>query len=195
MRKRMKRKNNSGVTLVEMLIATGILAVALGTFYSIELSGTQMWENARLSADLQAQARNAMSFMVSELRNATRTSSKNPSPNLVIPSEPNNKNIEFYLPEDKDDNGFITDSNGVVEWATSNKIHYQYIPGQKTLRRLEKGVHKILAQDVTDVQFIDAAIDPVLAITELKIILTVSKLTERKRNISFTLTSIVRLRN
>ncbi|MFH1678399.1 MAG: hypothetical protein ABH914_02135, partial [Candidatus Omnitrophota bacterium] len=158
-------------------------------------SSFETWDIAVEQADLQAQARNALRYMVTELRNATRTSTQNPSPNLSIPSEPNNKQIQFYLPEDKDENGLITDANGQIEWGTSNMIHYQYIPGQKELRRLEKGEQKIFARNISDVQFIDINIDSSLAIDELKIVLTLGKVTKKNRNLSVTLTSIVALRN
>lgn len=190
-----KQKANTGFTLVEILVATSIFIASLGIIYSIYFSGLDIWEIGRYQAELQAQARIALNYMVSELRNATRTSTQNPSPNLSIPSVPNNKDMAFYLPQDSDDDGFITDANGDIEWETDNRIQYQYIPGQKELRRLEKGVQRILARDVTDVQFIDINIDPTLSINELRIILALTKTTTRQRNISITFSSIVALRN
>jgi len=190
-----KRKANLGFTLVEILVVSVIFIVVLGIMYGIYISGLDVYETGSYQADLQAQARIALNYMVSELRNATRISIQNPSPNLSIPSVPNNKQIYFYLPEDKDHDGLITDANGQIEWDTNNKIHYQYIPGQKIIRRLEKGKEIIFARDVSDVQFIDIDIDHALSINELKIILTLNKITPRHRNISVTLTSIVALRN
>ena len=190
-----KQKDNPGFTLVEILVASAIFIATLGIIYGIYFSGLDIWEIGRYQAELQAQARIALNNMVSELRNATRTSTQNPSPNLSIPSTPNNKNIYFYLPEDKNNDGLITDSDGNIEWNTNNLIEYQYIPGQKVLRRLEKDVQTILAQDVTDVQFIDIDIDPTLFINELRIILTLGKTTPRQRNISITLSSTIALRN
>ncbi len=191
----MRSIRNSGFTLVEALIATAISVIAMGMMYNIYLSGSKAWEDTNERADLQAGARWAMNYMVSELRNATRTSSSNPSPNLVIPSHPNNKSIIFNLPQDNDGDGLVTDSSGAIEWDTNNAIHYQYVPGQKLLRRLEKGVQTTLAQNVSDVQFIDASIDPTLSIYELRIILALNKTTRRKRDISATLSAVVRLRN
>lgn len=190
-----KKRNNLGFTLIEILLTSTVLILVLSLMYSIYFAGLDAWDAARLKADLQAQARAAMNFMVSELRNATRTSSQNPSPNASIPSTPNNKSMQFHLPEDKDDDGLITDSNGNTEWNTNDTIQYQYIPGQKLLRRLEKGEQRILSQDVSDVQFIDIGIDPALYMNEIKIILTLDKMTPKQRNISIILTSIVKLRN
>jgi len=190
-----KQKGNSGFTLVEALVVSSIFIVTLGMIYGVYISGFDVWDVQRYQADLQAQARVALNYMVSELRNATRTSTQNPSPNLSIPSTPNNKQIIFHLPEDKNGDGLITDANGDIEWDTNDPIKYEYIPGQKELRRLEKGVKRILAREVSDVQFIDTSIDSTLHINELKIILTLSKTTPRKRNVAVTLSSIVALRN
>jgi prepilin-type N-terminal cleavage/methylation domain-containing protein len=190
-----KQKANPGFTLVEILVVSAIFIAMLGVMYGIYISGLEVFETGSYQADLQAQARIAITYMVSELRNATRTSTQNPSPNLSIPSEPNNKQVYFYLPEDKDHDGLITDANGQIEWDTNNQIRYQFIPGQKILRRLEKGNQKIFASDVSDVQFMDTDIDHSLSINELRIILTLSKTTPRHRNITVALSSIVALRN
>lgn len=195
MRRLIKQKSYAGFTLIEALVVTAILFFALEIFYAIYLSGLEIRETTLCQNELQSQARIGLKFMVSELRNATRTSMQNPSPNLSIPSTPNNTDIQFYLPEDKDNDGLITDENGDIEWATNNPIQYQYIAGLEVLRRLEKGVQKILAHDVNEVQFIDIDIDPILSINELKIILTLNKTTSRGRDISVTLSAIVALRN
>lgn len=183
-----------GFTLVEILVASAILAAALGIIAGIYVSGLKVWDDARTMADLQAQARLAMNFMTAELRNATRISDQNPSPELDIPSSPNNKHISFYLPEDRNNDGLITDANGAIEWGRQ-VIQYQYIPGLRQLRRLENGAHRVLAEDVSDVQFIDADIDGSLPISEVRIILTLAKTTVKGRNLTFTLTSNVRLKN
>lgn len=187
--------NNRGFTLMEILVASAILVLVLGVLYGIYFSGLDIWDTVKLRTDLQAQARVALNLMVAELRNATRTSTQNPSPNLIIPSVPNNKDIQFHLPQDKDGDGKITDANGIIEWDTNSTIQYQYIPGLKRLRRLENGVQTVLSQDVSDIQFIDINIDPTLNISEIKIILALSKLTPKQRNVSVTLSSIISLRN
>jgi len=163
--------------------------------YQWYIAGWNLWESNDTKVYLQGQTRSAMRLMVMELRNTTRTSTQNPSPNLSIPSTPNNNSIQFYLPIDKDSNGLITDANGQVEWDTSNKIKYDYIPGQHILRRLEGGQQRILAKDVTDVSFSDITIDPALGINEVKITLTVNKTVARNRQLSFTLQTVVRVRN
>ncbi len=190
-----KQGSVCGLTLVEVLIASAISTVTIGLMLGIYMANSDFWEIKSTQADLQAQARIALERMSSELKAATRTSTQNPSPNLDIPSHPNNKDINFCLPADNDGNGLITDAAGNIEWDTNSVIKYQYIPGQKELRRLVNGNIKILAADVSEVEFIDASIDSQLALTELRINLTLSADTSRKRAITTTLSSTIQLRN
>jgi len=184
-----------GFTLIEIMIAVAITAVAVGMIYGMYASSQEAWDIKAEQADMQAQGRRALREMVDELRKTTRTSTQTPSPNLVIPSTPNNRQVDFYLPVDIDGDGTITDSNGDVEWDTSNKIRYQYVPGQKLLRRLEGGAQRTIALAVSDIRFTDQGIDPTLYRDELVIDLTLTKTTKRQRNLTMTFRGVVKLRN
>ncbi len=190
-----------GFTLAEVLVATSILAVMGLLMLSFLTQGLNLWQVITVKSDLRSYARNAMNYMTQELRSATSTAGVKPPkknsnpPNLSIPSKPNNKSIDFYLPADIDGNSLIIDNAGEVEWEKSNKIQYQYIPGLKQLRRLEKGNKYIIANNVISIVFEDNTIDPFLYDNELRIILTVEGVTPQKRTMSVTLTSIVKLRN
>ncbi|MEW6101388.1 MAG: prepilin-type N-terminal cleavage/methylation domain-containing protein [Candidatus Omnitrophota bacterium] len=188
-------KNRNGFTLVEVLVAGAILAVISAIMLSFFLQGTNLWQILTGESELRSSARNAMNYMTLELRSATRTSSEIPSPNLTIPSQPNNNSMDFYLPVDMDGNGLIIDALGATEWDHSNRIQYQYVPGLKRLRRLEQGNEYIIADDVASIEFEDNSIDPNLYNDELKIILTLEKVTAQNRTVSVTLASIVKLRN
>ncbi len=193
----MKRiKSEKGLTLAETLISTAILAVISAIMLSFFIQGSSLWHLITNQSDLRSAARNAMNYMTQELRKATRASSENPSPNLTIPSKPNNNSVDFYLPIDLDENGFIINATtGATEWDTSNKIQYQYVPGQKQLRRLEKGNFYNIANDVVLIEFEDNSINSALYNNELKIILALQRFTPQNRTISANLTSIVKLRN
>jgi type II secretory pathway pseudopilin PulG len=190
-----KKTNNRGVMLIDILVASVIFIIIAAAILSIYVTGTDMWDIARHKTDLQAQARQALNSMVAELRNATRVSTQIPSPNLVIPAPPDNNSITFCLPEDNDGDGFITDSNGSIEWGTTNPIIYQYIPAQKVLKRIDAGQESTLANDVSSVQFIDITIDSQLFLNELKIILVLNKSTPKQRDITVTASTMINLRN
>jgi type II secretory pathway pseudopilin PulG len=183
------------MTLVEVLIVAAIGVTLMTAAYVSYMTSSSSFDLAQERVALDDQARRAMNSMINELRWTTRTSSGNPSPNLSIPSTPNNKQIQFHLPEDDDGDGFFTDENGEVEWATSDTITYQYIPGLKILRRSFKGNHTTLAENVTDVTFSDIGIDPTLGTQELKITLSMSRITPKGRTITAFLIGMVRLRN
>lgn len=188
-------KTQRGFTLAEVLVAASILAVISAIMLSFFIQGSNLWQLITNQSDLRSVARNAMNYMTQELRKSTRTSGGIPSPNLSIPSKPNNNSVDFYLPIDMDGNSYIIDSVGSTEWDTSNKIQYQYIPGLKQLRRLEQGNQHIIANDVASIEFEDNSINPALYNNELKIILILEKLMPQNRTVSVTLTSVVKLRN
>jgi len=194
-------RNQNGFTLAEVLMAASILAVIGVIMLSFLTQGLNLWRVITTQSDVRSYARNAMNYMTQELRNATSTSGQMPPkknenpPNLSIPSKPNNTSIDFYLPADLDNNGLIIDATGTTEWDKNNKIQYQYIPGLKRLRRLEKGNQHIIADNVASIQFEDSSINSALHDNELKIILTVESLTPQQKNVSISLTSIVKLRN
>ena len=190
-----RRKGQSGFTLAEILVAGSILAVIGIIMVSLLTQGLNLWQVITSQSDMRSYARNAMNYMAQELRNATRTSKESSSPNLTIPSKPNNNSVDFYLPVDEDNNGLIIDAAGATEWDKSNKIQYQYIPGLKRLRRMEKGNQHIIADNVTSIEFEDNSINPALQDNELKITLVLSSLTAQHRAVSVNLVSIVKLRN
>lgn len=188
-------KGKRGFILTEVLIAASILVIISAIMLPFFIQGSNLWHLITNQSDLRSIARNAMNYMTQELRKATRTSSEIPSPNLSIPSKPNNNSLDFYLPTDIDGNGLIIDSIGATEWDKSNKIQYQYVPGQKQLRRLEEGNQYIIANNVALIEFEDNSINPALYNDELKIILTLERLIPQNRSVSVTLTSIIKLRN
>lgn len=187
-----------GFTLVEVAVAVGIFSIISAIMLSFFIQGSALWQLVINQSDARSVARNTMNYLTKELQNATRTSelSAHPNPpNLVIPSKPNNTSVDFYLPVDNDSNGFIIDAIGDTEWDLNNKIQYQYVPGLKILRRLEKGNQYIIVSNVSSIEFEDESINPALHSNEVKIILTLERVIQQKRTIFINLTSIVKLRN
>jgi prepilin-type N-terminal cleavage/methylation domain-containing protein len=193
-----KTKGLSGFTLIEVLIASALATMVIAIIYSIYAAGSDIWEIKRYQTDLKAQGRQVISNMASELRKTTRTSLQSPSPNLIIPAYPNNNNITFYLPQVAN-NTVVTDAvNGTIVWDINNTIQYVFDLGQKVVRRVETidpAGNRTMANDVTNIQFIDNSINSSLYLDELKVQVTLAKTTPRQRNISTTLSSVIKLRN
>ena len=132
--------------------------------------------------------------MTKELQSATRASTQTPSPNLTIPSKPNNSSIKFFLPDTSNANRINAD--GSTDWNSSSgdAIQYQYISASKQLRRSRAGISKAICNNVASIEFEDSVINTDLHNDELKIILRVEKNTLKGIK-STTLTSIIKLRN
>ena len=191
-------KKNQGYTLIEVLLASFIGGMIIAAIYSIYASGSDIWEIKRYQADLQAQGRQIMANMVTELRKTTRTSTQVPNPNLIIPVAPNNNNITFYLPQTNNGTVVTNVTNGAIVWDTTDPVLYVFNASQKQVLRRESvdpAGNRTLANDVTDIRFIDNSIDGAMYLNELKIVLSMLKTTPRSRNVSMTFTSVVRLRN
>ena len=191
----------AGFTLVETLISIAIFAIISGIIYIFFMVGIGSWEIGTVRTELQAQARIATDIMVGELKNTTRDGGKNPGRCISIsPSSGNppsdNTDITFFLPTDENDDGSII-LNGVIEWPSSDAayIKYEYLPTKKQIVRKQGIQQRILANDVSNIKFIDAGIVSSLYPDELNIILTLEKTTPRGKDLSFTMRSTVKLRN
>ncbi len=189
-------RKKSAYTLIELVIAAGVLLVIMIIMVYFYTQSSRLFHLTLTQSDLRQRAQSAVSFMSNELKNATRTSTETPSPNINIPSDPNDS-IQFYLPADSDGDGTIVDSIGDTEWNTSNQIQYQYDSGQDLLGRLEGGNQLIIAYDVESIEFEDNDINSSLGIDEVRIILTITRTPGGPEQApeSITLTSNVKLRN
>jgi len=173
--------------------------IAVSIFVIVSLMATEslnqgrhFWQTTIFKSELQLDGQQAIDYMVTELRNTTRTAGTKP-PDINIPAA--GTSIKFYLPTDIDGNGLIVDATGNTEWATGGPIQYQYVPGQNQLRRLEGGNQRILANNVSSVTFDDQSTDGSLNRDEIKISLTLQKTTTQEGPISVFLVSIIKLRN
>lgn len=195
----MKKLDRCGFTLVETIICIAIFAVISGVIYLFFMVGIGSWEIGTMRTDLQAQARIAMDTMVGELKNATRN---HLSRGITILPSPSNTNIIFYLPDTNTDDEIIIDANGEIKWPDNDAdyIEYKYLADVKQLVREDRQVRdgvasaRILANDLSSIEFIDAGIDASLYLDEVNIALTLEKATPR-RNLSFSMRSTVKLRN
>jgi len=198
MRSLKKTKYLLGLTLIEILIASALTTIVIIIIYSIYAAGNDIWEIKRYQTDLKAQGRQVISEVVTELRKTTRASFQAPSPNLIITAYPNNNNITFYLPQVANNSVVTNATDGSIVWAMNNTIRYVFDSSTKSVKRLETidpAGNRTMAHDVTNIQFIDNSINGSLYLDELKVLVTLAKTTPRQRNISTTLSSVIKLRN
>lgn len=172
----------NGFTLLEALLATAIFLVVLSITYSFYLSNSDLIDITGQKSDLQSYARRAIQMMTSELRQTTMS-------RVTIPDS---RTLRFYLPTYDGSHRVVTDTNDLIVWDTTNQITYTYLTGQKELRRQDNNRNILIARDVSNVQFIKGGS---LLPDELKIILNFSRTAKRQRVLTFTLSSIVALRN
>jgi len=189
-----RRKSHHGFTVVELFVASVLVALISLLVMQWLTSESDLWELSMYRTHLRTQAEQAMDQVVSELRNATRTNPASP-PNATIPPPPNNDRIQFYLPTDVDGNGLIVDASGATEWDPANPIDYQYDAVIQQLQRIEAGASRVFANDVVAVTFQDQTIDPSLYADEVRVFLTLQTITPHQRTVSVTSSSVVKLRN
>ena len=101
------KKHPLGVTLVELMIAAALFTLAFGAIYMVARATyvNAAFQEGEVAA--QDEARRAMQFMVTELRQARGSS-------LSMQTLPNDQLI-FRLPGDADGNGLPVDVSGYLE--------------------------------------------------------------------------------
>lgn len=98
---------SSGVTLLEVMIAAALLTVALGTIYVVARATFASTEYHDKEIATQEESRRALQSMVTELRQARRTSLMG----SYLPSD----QLTFRIPGDADGNGLPLDISGYLE--------------------------------------------------------------------------------
>ena len=190
--------NRWGWTLIEAVLAAAMLLVVLGGILAFLSLQTDFWELATTQTDSRSEVERTMGVMVNELRLARRVTAGIP-PNITIPAAPGNTMITFFVPTDTDAppaNG-VLDANGDVQWNTdaAHAIQFTHDAPSQQLRRIQGGVTRVLATQVTSATFSDQAIDGTLASNEVRIAVTTQYTTARQRPVAMSATTVVRLRN
>ena len=187
--------NNQGLTMLEMMIASLIFLMIVGSLFGALINAMDYWEFSVVTSDLQSNGQLAMNLMIKELRSATRTAGSTPPDAGVLGTPPNNQGMLFYLPGDIDGDGTIVDvATGDTEWLP-NIVQYLYDPAKQQIVRTTMGTQKVLANNVTDIHFDDWNTDVSLFRDEIKITLELRKSTSKGRPVVYSAVSTVKLRN
>ncbi len=179
------------MTMPELLVASAVMSIttiATARFFGSE---TRFFQYSVSQSHVDSHVQIAVDSMTKELRNATRRAAGSPPNASLIAAD----QLRFYLPTDADGDGFITDATGDTEWDDATPIDYIYDADTQQLQRVAGGNTRVLATDVTAVQFDDQSSDNTLMLDEVRIQLTVQRITTRQDVVQSTSTAIVRLRN
>jgi type IV pilus assembly protein PilW len=150
----MPRRTEAGLTLIELMIVTGILATVIMVVTSILLSSSRVQSRTVRRAEVQADCRQTVSLISTELRQAGADPS-NPPVGVIglVSADSNSIRIRADL-----------NANGVIEFAEpSEDVTYTYDSGAGTVSRNPGTGAAVLLSNVTDMRFtyFDSANQPV----------------------------------
>ena len=180
-----------GWTFIEMILVTAIfLIVMTGVLVFLNVQ-SDFWELSTTQTDTRSDVERVMADMTKELRLARRVT-PGVAPNITIPA--GNASITFFVPTDVNPPAGVLDALGNVEWNTNNPIQFTYDAASQQLRRIEGGVTRVVANDVTSTTFRDQVTDNTLLANEVKMALTIQRTTPHRRVVPASATTVVKLR-
>lgn len=177
------------------MVAGGIL-VSMSLIAMLWLTGlSDLYWTSTTQSDVRMLSQMSVNRMLNELRSGTRTSGTVSPPRAAIPAAPNNTSVTFYLPVDVDGDGLIINATGDTEWNVNTPVQFVYVPAQRQLVRVQGAAQTVLANDVLAATFQDQTMDATLSNNEIRVSLTVQRITPQRRPVSATSVEIVKLRN
>jgi len=189
-----RRREQDGLLFVEMLVTGFLFALIAVTLLQFLTQQSDAVGTAMYQSDLRSEVQQAIRTMVRELRVARRTAAETP-PSANIPLAPGNTTMTLFIPTDVDGTNGILDALGNVEWNILSPIQYVYDAVTRQLTRVQGGVTGVLANDVTSATFDDQQTDATLLATEVRIRLTLQRVTPYRRAVSASANTVVQLRN
>jgi prepilin-type N-terminal cleavage/methylation domain-containing protein len=106
--------NNRGMTLLEVMFASGILTIVMGAIFSMAIGFGDTARLQHITITGNDDTRMAFQALVSDLRQAARTS--------INWDELPGEMITYQIPEDLDGNGVAVDGNARIELGTPRII-------------------------------------------------------------------------
>jgi prepilin-type N-terminal cleavage/methylation domain-containing protein len=188
----MRAHARAGFTLPEVMIASFMLAGASVVTLKFLTTESDQFEVAMTQADVNVATEQAVDAMVRELRSATRKTGASPPDALLLsPTQ-----LRFFLPVDADGNGNITTAaTGAIEWDAATPVIYQLDAATGRLVRTAGAATRTLALNVTSVLFTDQTTDASLGPNEIRVQLTIQRVTPHGRPVGATLSGVARLVN
>lgn len=182
-------RDNRGLSLIELLISIAIVTIIGGYLAYFLVLGSSAWRTGDAEIQANQESRKGMMQMARELRQAQDGNLRTTADALYVDNTAYN-NIKFIVISDTDGDGDTVSATGTLEWSAP--ISY-YIAGTQLLR-LQNGATKVLANNVTGLQFIKT-VDIIQGISVLNITLQTRKTSTEGRQIQSSLTCSVKIRN
>lgn len=134
---KMERKCEKGFTLIELIVASTILALFMAGLYQVTAIGYSIWDRGLENIDERQNVMIAVSHITREFRTSQSYDIGPPGPN----SHPNNT-IEMMVPSAEDN------------FETYRRIRY-YLNGGNILRDVNDAGHNVVAYGIKKVQFFE----------------------------------------
>lgn len=130
----MERKGGNGFTLIEVLVASSLLALFMAGLYQVMAIGFSVWDRGQAKIDEQQNIRTAVNHIAREIRTASSwdIGEKGPSD---LPAD----TIEMKIPDAED-------------LETYRSIRY-YLRGKNILRNVNGSGHNVVAYGIKDLRF------------------------------------------
>ena len=142
----MRKKNENGFSMVELLVYSFVLILILGVMYNILITNTKSYSSQENSIEMVQHIRAAMELMVTEIRMAGCDPTAAGSIGFVNDADDrydtDANSIHFTVDDD---------ANGAI--ANAEDINYYLNGSQEIVRRLGDGSEPILAENITALTF------------------------------------------
>ena len=146
-------KGSQGFTLTEVLMAVFIFTLLSAACYTIMASSSSSWQVNRVRIELQQELRKSQGWMINELRQ---------SGSSVVTNVPADGSTGHATITFRTSTGV---SGGSATWSTDT---IQFLLSGTQLQRISGGTTKVLAQDISSVQFLRQSTTPNLVEVSLQ---------------------------
>lgn len=173
------RHNNSGTSLVEILVTVVIFLMIMTGFYSVATVGDNSFQVNRVQIELQQELRKSMEAMMNDLRMA------GPASVIDVPADSNwYTSITFRKPV-----GIVA---GSINWDSNTVEFVRGGPGTEQLHRIYGGTTtRIVSQYITLLQFRRLTTDP----DRLEVVMQGQRSSTKGIPVTYDLSFDVQLRN
>ncbi|MCK9615258.1 MAG: prepilin-type N-terminal cleavage/methylation domain-containing protein [Candidatus Omnitrophica bacterium] len=179
----------AGFTILEVLIAAAIFSIVIGMTFLALNTGMSSWFSGDVEVELRREIIKALTTMEKELK-YTAPAQTDLADGATATS------LNFHLPN-KDANGVVINWGNLVpsiSWS-ADIITYERNVNGEIIRRTSSGEYRVLARNITSLQFSRLAPPDPFPDDMLRIDITVQKADKKGRVLNDTVQLLVKMRN